>query len=83
MSEVVVFDEALYPLAAVQRAVERYSTLARIRLAAEGGKISATIDDIDAEMADFLVDELCNDALHETISMQRSGDRTSDAGGAP
>jgi hypothetical protein len=69
--ERLVFSRSLYAAEAVQAAVAAYEELASFELQISAEAIEVTIREPDESVADVLVDEFCNHALHETIVRQR------------
>ena len=74
MAETLDFSRSLYLPEAVQAAVDAYAELASLSVAPHDGGTLVTIRNPDPELADVLVDELANHALHETIVRTRGGD---------
>jgi hypothetical protein len=74
VSERVLFSRSFYELAGVQAAVEAYAQLARFEIAEHNDDISVTVSEPDPELADTLVDEFCNHALHESIVRRRAAE---------
>ncbi len=71
MADAVRLSRSLYLPEAVQAAAEAYSELARIEVRVLDSDIELSIDEIDPDVQDVLVDELCNHALHETVVRRR------------
>lgn len=72
MAEVVHFARDLYSPAGVRAAVDAFGELARFEVAVEDKEIVVSIDEPDPDVADLLVDEFLNHALHETIARHRA-----------
>ncbi|MBW2459214.1 MAG: hypothetical protein JRI68_32250 [Deltaproteobacteria bacterium] len=71
MAERIVFARSLYAPEAVRAAAQAYADLCTIELSVLTDSIEVTFSDPDESVADVLVDEFCNHALHETILGQR------------
>jgi len=64
----VVLDGKLYRLGAVRETAEAFAELAEISVGSAKGKIEVSLEQIDPEVEDELVDEFLNYALAVTIS---------------
>ncbi len=67
MAERIVFSRSLYAPEAVRAAAAAYGELASFELQVSAEAIEVVITEPDESVADVLVDEFCNHALHETI----------------
>ncbi len=72
MVEVVRFARDLYSPAGVQAAVDAYGELATFEVELKDDEIVVSISEPDPDIADALVDEFLNHALHETITRHRA-----------
>ncbi len=67
MAERLVFARSLYSPDAVRAATAAYAELASFELQVSAEAIEVIISEPDESVADVLLDEFCNHALHETI----------------
>jgi phosphoribosylformylglycinamidine (FGAM) synthase PurS component len=71
MAERVLYSRSLYSPEAVEAAVQAFSHLAKLEVRMHEDAIELTMADPDPEVADELLDELCNHVLAETIARSR------------
>ena len=67
----VVFAKSLYLPEAVQAAADAFSEFATFSVANEEAEVLVSASNIQPSLADVLLDEFCNYALHETIVRSR------------
>ena len=71
MPDPITFSRSLYLPEAVQAAAAAFSELAKIDVRVLDSHIEVALAEIDPDVADVIVDELCNHALHETVVRRR------------
>ncbi len=72
MAEVLELNRDLYPLEAVQAAVDAYAGLARIEVRATPDMITVEVHEPNEDV-EHLTDELANHALFEAVRRYRAG----------
>ena len=73
MSEQTIeFSRSLYDPEAIDEAVAAFGALATFAVVATEAHVRVTMSEPDPDVADVLVDELCNHALAHTVSRHRA-----------
>ena len=67
------FSKKIYKIEPIQSAIDAYSSVADFSISNKKNKIEVTLDNIDEEVKDIILDEFKNYALYEHIINYKHG----------